>query len=67
MFALEHVIAGWPMVLVLAGALVGGGVREVRRRSALNEALHEVRRPLQVLALSAPADGSELAKQYCSL
>jgi signal transduction histidine kinase len=56
MFAIEHVLAGWPMVLALAGALGAGSVREVRRRQALNEALHEVRRPLQVLALS-PADG----------
>ena len=58
MFALEHVIAGWPMVLALGGALVGCGLREARRRRVLNEALHEVRRPLQVLALSAAASGA---------
>ena len=30
--------------------------REGRRRTSLNEAMHELRRPLQVLALSLPAD-----------
>jgi signal transduction histidine kinase len=58
MFAFEHVVAGWPMVLAMGGVLAGGGVREVRRRRALNEALHEARRPLQVLALSTPRDRS---------
>lgn len=33
-----------------------GGLRAGRRRTALNEALHELRRPLQALALG-PADG----------
>jgi signal transduction histidine kinase len=56
--AAELAIAGWPMVLALAGVLGGAGVREARRRAALNQALHEVRRPLQVLALSAPVAGT---------
>jgi signal transduction histidine kinase len=56
--AAEQVVAGWPLVLALAGVVGGAGVRETRRRAALNEALHEVRRPLQVLALSAPVAGT---------
>ncbi len=49
--------AGWPFVLAIA-AVGAAGVRETRRRAALNQALHEVRRPLQVLALAAPVEGS---------
>lgn len=48
---------GWPFALAI-GAVGAAGVREARRRAALNEALHEVRRPLQVLALAAPIEGS---------
>ena len=39
----------------MAAAVAVHGVREGRRRAALNEALHELRRPLQALALAAPA------------
>ena len=37
-------------------AMAGGitAFREGRRRSSLNEAIHELRRPLQALALSLP-------------
>ncbi len=44
--------AGWPLGLTLALALGGGRVRERRRRTALNRALHELRRPLQALVLA---------------
>jgi len=47
-------VAGWPLGLTLAAAVVGSRVREARRRAALNRNLHELRRPLQALAL-APA------------
>jgi signal transduction histidine kinase len=50
-------VGGWPFVLAIA-AVGFAGVRETRRRAALNEALHEVRRPLQVLALTAPVAGT---------
>jgi signal transduction histidine kinase len=52
--ALAEIAAGLPMAASLAFA---GGIstfREGRRRCALNEAVHELRRPLQVLALAAP-------------
>jgi signal transduction histidine kinase len=55
--ALDQVVGGWPCVLAVA-AIGVAGVREARRRAALNEALHEVRRPLQVLALTAPVAGT---------
>lgn len=55
--AFEHVVGGWPFVLAIATIGVAG-VRGARRRAALNEALHEVRRPLQVLALTAPVAGT---------
>ncbi|HET7417258.1 MAG TPA: HAMP domain-containing sensor histidine kinase [Solirubrobacterales bacterium] len=51
---LAEVAAGLP--LAASFALVSGisSLREGRRRSSLNEAMHELRRPLQVLALSLP-------------
>ncbi|HYC80713.1 MAG TPA: ATP-binding protein [Solirubrobacterales bacterium] len=55
--AFDQVVGGWPCVLAIA-AVGLAGVREARRRAALNEALHEVRRPLQVLALTAPVAGT---------
>jgi signal transduction histidine kinase len=49
---LDHaVIAGWPLALTVAAFLVRERVRGGRRRGALNRALHELRRPLQALAL----------------
>jgi signal transduction histidine kinase len=56
---LAEIAAGLPMAASFA---VAGGIstfREGRRRASLNEAMHELRRPLQVLALSLPADTSE--------
>lgn len=56
---LAQIAAGLPMAASFA---VAGGIstfREGRRRTALNEAMHELRRPLQVLALSMPADRGE--------
>ena len=56
--ALAEIVAGWPLAATLA-VVAPGGVREARRRTALNEALHELRRPLQALALAAPEAESE--------
>jgi signal transduction histidine kinase len=56
---LTEIAAGLPMAASFA---VAGGIstfREGRRRASLNEAMHELRRPLQVLALSLPADRAE--------
>ena len=55
---LAEIAAGLPMAASFAMATGISAVREVRRRSALNEAMHELRRPLQVLALSLPAGSS---------
>lgn len=51
---LAELAAGLPMAASLAWA---GGIttlRDGRRRNALNEAMHELRRPLQVLSLVLP-------------
>jgi signal transduction histidine kinase len=48
-----HFLAGWPLVLTTAAAVAAQSLREGRRRSALNRAVHELRRPLQVVALSS--------------
>lgn len=54
--ALAEIAAGLP--LAASFALAGGisSLREGRRRAVLNEALHELRRPLQALILAAPAE-----------
>lgn len=51
---LAEVVVAWPFGASLVMAAVGG-LYAGRRRAALNEALHELRRPLQALALAAPA------------
>lgn len=56
--ALAEIAAGWPLAASLALA-TAGGLRAGRRRTALNEALHELRRPLQALTLSVPTGRGE--------
>lgn len=53
---LAEALVGFPVAasFAIAGGL--GLLREGRRRSSLNEAMHELRRPLQALALSLPTD-----------
>lgn len=53
---LAEIAAALPFAASLAMATGITAFREGRRRTSLNEALHELRRPLQVLALSLPAD-----------
>jgi signal transduction histidine kinase len=53
-----QIVAGWPLALSMAATVATQGLRAGRRRSALNEALHELRRPLQAVAL---ASGPRLA------
>jgi signal transduction histidine kinase len=65
MTELAQVVASWPLVISMAATVAAQGLRNGRRRSALNEALHELRRPLQAVALAAgpgvaaPAGGSD--------
>ncbi|HEX5928699.1 MAG TPA: HAMP domain-containing sensor histidine kinase [Solirubrobacterales bacterium] len=54
---LAQVVSAWPFGVSLAAALAAQAVQAGRRRSVLNEAVHELRRPLQALAL-VPAAGS---------
>jgi signal transduction histidine kinase len=48
-----QIVAGWPLALSMAATVATQGLRAGRRRSALNEALHELRRPLQAVALAS--------------
>jgi signal transduction histidine kinase len=57
---LAQIVGAWPLAVSLAAA-AAQGLLAGRRRTALNEALHELRRPLQVLALAAPGRPPELA------
>jgi signal transduction histidine kinase len=50
--------AGWPLALLLGALLLGLRARDLRRRCAIEAALHELRRPLQALALGAGAGAS---------
>jgi signal transduction histidine kinase len=52
---LNELAAVWPLGASLATAVAVSGLRTGRRRIVLNEAVHEVRRPLQVLALTPPS------------
>jgi signal transduction histidine kinase len=54
-------VAGWPLGVAVAAALVGDRVLRARRRAALNRALHELRRPLQALALAPAPPGRAAA------
>lgn len=64
---LAQVAAGLPVAASFA--LAGGiaSLREGRRRTALNEAMHELRRPLQILTLALPDDPREPAPVESSL
>jgi signal transduction histidine kinase len=53
MKGIAHIAAEWPLVASMAMVLAAQGLRAGRRRSALNEAMHELRRPLQAVALAA--------------
>jgi signal transduction histidine kinase len=50
--ALAH-SGGWSLAATMALALLGLFLRDGHRRALINEALHELRRPLQAIALSA--------------
>ena len=52
MSELVQIFAGWPLAASMAAAIAVRGLQAGRRRVALNEALHEVRRPLQALSLA---------------
>lgn len=52
---LAEVVAAWPLGASLAVAALAQGIYAGRRRTALNEAVHELRRPLQALALVTPS------------
>ncbi len=57
MIELAQTFAGWPLAATMATVLAAQGVRAGRRRSSLNEALHELRRPLQTIALAGAGEG----------
>lgn len=56
MIEATQVLGGWLVAAVLAIAVGAGTVRAWRRRAALDEALHELRRPLQAIALIPALD-----------
>jgi len=57
MIELAQTVAGWPLAATMAAVAAAQGLRAGRRRSSLNEALHELRRPLQTIALAGAGEG----------
>lgn len=57
MIELAQSFAGWPLAATFAAVTAAQGLRAGRRRSSLNEALHELRRPLQTIALAGAGEG----------
>ncbi len=55
---MAEIAAGLPMAASFAMATGFSAFRDGRRRASQNEALHELRRPLQALALALPEDSS---------
>ena len=55
---LAQIGTGWPLALSMAAAVTARGLAVGRRRTAINEALHELRRPLQALALASWGGGA---------
>ena len=53
MTELAQIVPAWPLVFSMAAAVAAQGLRAGRRRSALNAALHELRRPLQAVAFAS--------------
>lgn len=49
----------WLLVVSMVAAMTAQGLRAGRQRSAINEALHELRRPLQALSLVNEGPGVE--------
>jgi two-component system sensor histidine kinase HydH len=57
MTELAEIFAGWPLGATMAAVAAAQGLRAGRRRNAINEALHELRRPLQAIALAGGGSG----------
>ena len=53
MTELAQILVGWPLALSMAATVAAQGLHAGKRRTALNEALHELRRPLQAVALAS--------------
>ncbi len=60
MIEVAEIVAGWPLAATMAAVVATQGLRAGRRRGALNEALHELRRPLQAIALAGTGNGGSL-------
>ena len=67
MIELAAIHAGWPLALTLAAVAAAQGLRAGRRRSSLNRALHELRRPLQAIALAGGGGGPPVLESSVQL
>lgn len=62
----EAAATTWPLAATLACAITVDRLRTGRRRQALNRALHELRRPLQVMALDRAATNGARRREGAS-
>ncbi len=67
MIALAETVAGWPLAATMATVAAAQSLRAGRRRDALNEALHELRRPLQAIALAGAGSSSPVLESSVGL
>ena len=58
MTGLGQALLGWTLAATMVAVTAAVLLRSGRQRTAINEALHELRRPLQALALSEPSSGA---------
>jgi signal transduction histidine kinase len=56
MIEVAEIVAGWPLAATMAALVGAQSLRAGRRRLVLNEALHELRRPLQAIALAGAGE-----------
>lgn len=67
MTGLGQASAGWVLAATMAAVTAALLLRTGRRRIAINEALHELRRPLQAIALSGPSANSVVVESSTRL
>jgi two-component sensor histidine kinase len=58
---------GWMLAATMVAVSAALLLRSGRQRTAINEALHELRRPLQALALSGPSSGPAVVESSTRL
>jgi signal transduction histidine kinase len=67
MTGLGQPLLGWTLAATMVAVTAAVLLRSGRQRTAINEALHELRRPLQALALSEPSSAGPVVESSTRL